>query len=197
MSKFAIRILTLAMFVMALAAAPLVTKVHANPDSDAPPPSSTKSKAKKKTSELSPSIEDAALAKGYRAAYATIIAAMPLMPAWVQKLVSVGFGAQMLRHSPEQVADALDAKTPEEAAEKWTLAAGNTALGALAVLHAGGRGPEGGSGSINLECLSRPSVMLGKQERCMGKFAIRILTLAMFVMALAAGLSDILCKRLL
>src|SRR5258708_4942135 len=72
MSKFAIRILTLAMFVMALAAAPLVTKVHANPDSDAPPPSSTKSKAKKKTSELSPSIEDAAFAKGYRAAYATI-----------------------------------------------------------------------------------------------------------------------------
>ena len=56
---------------------------------------------------------------------------------------------------------------------------------------------EGGSASINLECLSRPSVMLGKQERCMGKFAIRILTLAMFVMALAAGMSDILCKRLL
>ena len=70
MSKFAIRMLTLAMFVMALAAAPLVTKVHANPDSDAPPPSS--SKAKKKTSELSPSIEDAAFTKGYRAAYATI-----------------------------------------------------------------------------------------------------------------------------
>src|SRR6202049_2229528 len=72
MSKFAIRILTLAMFVVALAAAPLVTKVHANPDSDAPPPSSTKSKAKKKASELSPGIEDAAFAKGYRAAYATI-----------------------------------------------------------------------------------------------------------------------------
>src|SRR5258708_30358529 len=72
MSRFAIRILTLAMFVMALAAAPLVTKVQANPDSDAPPPSSTKSKAKKKTSELSPSIEDAAFAKSYRAAYATI-----------------------------------------------------------------------------------------------------------------------------
>jgi tetratricopeptide (TPR) repeat protein len=72
MSKFTIRILTLAMFVVALAAAPLVTKVHANPDSDAPPPSSTKSKAKKKTSELSPGIEDAEFAKGYRAAYATI-----------------------------------------------------------------------------------------------------------------------------
>src|SRR5260370_13477265 len=72
MSKFAIRILTLAMFVMALAAAPLVTKVQSHPDSDAPPPSSTKSKAKKKTSELSPGVEDAAFSKGYRAAYATI-----------------------------------------------------------------------------------------------------------------------------
>src|SRR6476660_8967735 len=46
---------------------------------------------------------------------------------------------------------------------------------------------EGGSTSINLECLSRPSVMLGKQERCMSKFPIRILTLAMFVMALAVA----------
>ena len=72
MSKFAIRLLTLAMFSMALVAAPLVTKVHANPDSDAPPPSSSKSKAKKKTSEVSPSIEDATFARGYRAAYATI-----------------------------------------------------------------------------------------------------------------------------
>src|SRR4029077_19866220 len=72
MRRFAIRILTLAMFVMALAAAPLVTKAQAHPDSDAPSPSSTNSKAKKKTSELSPSIEDAAFAKGYRAAYATI-----------------------------------------------------------------------------------------------------------------------------
>src|SRR5260370_40303974 len=48
---------------------------------------------------------------------------------------------------------------------------------------------EGGSASINLEFSSRPSVMLGKQERCMIKFAIRILTLAMFVMALAAAAS--------
>src|SRR4030081_266849 len=71
MSKFAIRILTLAMFSMALVAAPVITTVYAAPDNDAPPPSSTKSK-KKKTSEVSPSIEDAAFAKGYRAAYATI-----------------------------------------------------------------------------------------------------------------------------
>jgi tetratricopeptide (TPR) repeat protein len=73
MSKFAIRLLTLAMFSMALVAAPWVTKVHAASDSNAPPPPSTKSsKAKKKTSELNPSIEYAAFARSYRAAYATI-----------------------------------------------------------------------------------------------------------------------------
>jgi len=71
MSKFAIRLLTLAMFVVALAVAPLVTGAYAAPDNDAPPPPATKSKAKK-TSEVSPGIEDAAFAKGYRAAYATI-----------------------------------------------------------------------------------------------------------------------------
>jgi len=71
--KFAIRLLTLAMFVAALVAAPLVTRAYASSDTDAPPPSSTKStKAKKKTSEVRPSIEDAAFAKGYHAAYATI-----------------------------------------------------------------------------------------------------------------------------
>src|SRR6202140_4656502 len=71
MSKFAIRLLTLVMFSMALVAAPLVTRAYAAPDNDAPPPSSSKSK-KKKTSEVTPSIQDAAFAKGYRAAYATI-----------------------------------------------------------------------------------------------------------------------------
>ena len=68
--KFAIRLLTLAMFSMALLAAPLVTKVNAAPDNSPPPPSS--SKAKKKTSELNPGVEDAAFASGYRAAYAAI-----------------------------------------------------------------------------------------------------------------------------
>ena len=72
MSKFAIRVLTLAMFSMALLAAPLVTKAFAAPDSDAPPPSSSSKKAKKKTSEIPPTIQDAAFATGYRAAYATI-----------------------------------------------------------------------------------------------------------------------------
>jgi tetratricopeptide (TPR) repeat protein len=70
MSKFAIRLLMLTMFGVALVASPVITAVYAAPDSDAPPPSS--SKKKKKTSEVTPSIEDAAFAKGYRAAYATI-----------------------------------------------------------------------------------------------------------------------------
>jgi tetratricopeptide (TPR) repeat protein len=70
MSKFAIRLLTLAMFSIGLVAAPVITTVYAAPDSDAPPPSSAKKK--KKTSEVTPGIEDAAFAKGYRAAYATI-----------------------------------------------------------------------------------------------------------------------------
>ena len=70
MSKFAIRVLTLAMFSMALVAAPVVA--YAAPDSDAPPPSSSGKKAKKKTSEVTPSIKDAAFARDYRAAYATM-----------------------------------------------------------------------------------------------------------------------------
>ena len=53
MSKFAIRLLTLAMFSMALVAAPLVTKVHANPDSDAPPPSSSKKEKEEDQRSLS------------------------------------------------------------------------------------------------------------------------------------------------
>jgi len=70
MSKFAIRLMTLAVFSMALVAAPVVTKVYAAPDND-PPPSSDKGK-KKKTSEVRPGIGDTAFAKAYRAAYATI-----------------------------------------------------------------------------------------------------------------------------
>ena len=70
MSKFAIRILTLSTLAMALVASPVIG--YAAPDNDPPPPSSTKAKGKKKTSEASPSIEDAAFGKSYRAAYATI-----------------------------------------------------------------------------------------------------------------------------
>ncbi|HWX04391.1 MAG TPA: tetratricopeptide repeat protein [Bradyrhizobium sp.] len=71
MSKFAIRLLTLATFSLALVTAPVITKVYAAPDTDAPAPSPTK-KGKKKSSELTPRIEDSAFAKGYREAYATI-----------------------------------------------------------------------------------------------------------------------------
>jgi len=71
MSKFAIRLLTLAMFSMAWSRRPGHQGVR-RADSDAPPPSSSGKKAKKKTSEVTPSIKDAAFAKGYRDAYATI-----------------------------------------------------------------------------------------------------------------------------
>jgi tetratricopeptide (TPR) repeat protein len=87
MSKFAIRLLTLAIFSMALVAAPLVA--YAAPDSDAPPPSSSSKKAKKKTSEVTPSTQDAAFAKGYRAAYATIYDRNDYGPA-IEQLKALG-----------------------------------------------------------------------------------------------------------
>ena len=67
MSKFAIRLLTLAMLSMAVVAAPVLA--YAAPDSD-PPPSDTKSKKKKSSENGSRSY--AAFADGYRAAYTTI-----------------------------------------------------------------------------------------------------------------------------
>ena len=66
MSKFAIRLLTLAMLSMAVVAAPVLA--YAAPESD-PPPSDTKKK--KKSSENS-TRSYAAFTDGYRAAYATI-----------------------------------------------------------------------------------------------------------------------------
>ena len=72
MKKFAIRLLTLAILSLTLAAAPVVTAVYAAPDNDPPPtPPPTKGK-KAKRSEIRPGIEETAFAKGYRAAYATI-----------------------------------------------------------------------------------------------------------------------------
>jgi tetratricopeptide (TPR) repeat protein len=67
MSKFAVRLLTLAMLSMAVVAAPVLA--YAAPDSD-PPPSDSKGK-KKKSSENS-TRSYAAFADGYRSAYATI-----------------------------------------------------------------------------------------------------------------------------
>src|ERR1700704_6102977 len=69
MNKLAIRLLTLAMLSLTLAAAPIVTVVYAAPDNDPPPPDKGK---KKKSSEARPAIEQTAFADGYRAAYATI-----------------------------------------------------------------------------------------------------------------------------
>jgi tetratricopeptide (TPR) repeat protein len=70
MSRSAIRLLMLAMFSVALIAAPVAA--YAAPESDPPPPPSSSKGKKKKTSEVRPSIEDTAFASGYRAAYATI-----------------------------------------------------------------------------------------------------------------------------
>jgi tetratricopeptide (TPR) repeat protein len=69
MSKFAIRLLTLAMFTMALIAVPLLTPAHANGDDNpAPPASGTKKEKKDKSS----SIDDGKFSAGYHAAYATV-----------------------------------------------------------------------------------------------------------------------------
>jgi tetratricopeptide (TPR) repeat protein len=68
MNRLAIRLLTLAVLSLTLAAAPVVTVVYAAPDNDPPPPD----KGKKKKSEARPGTEQTAFADGYRAAYATI-----------------------------------------------------------------------------------------------------------------------------
>jgi len=78
MNRFAIRLLTLAMFSMALLAAPIFATIcAASSDPPTPPPATdskpaTHAKKKKKTSEANPGIQDAAFANDYRAAYATI-----------------------------------------------------------------------------------------------------------------------------
>ena len=68
MNRLAIRLLTLAILSLTLAAAPVVSVVYAAPDNDPPPPD----KKKKKSSEARPGIEQTAFADGYRAAYAAI-----------------------------------------------------------------------------------------------------------------------------
>jgi tetratricopeptide (TPR) repeat protein len=72
MAKFAIRLLTLAMFALALIAGPLLTPARAaGGDNPAPPapPASDSSKEKKKNDD---SLDDAKFIEGYRTAYATI-----------------------------------------------------------------------------------------------------------------------------
>ena len=58
MNKLAIRLLTLAMLSLTLAAAPVVSVVYAAPDNDPPPPP----QKKKKSSEARPGIEQTAFA---------------------------------------------------------------------------------------------------------------------------------------
>ena len=69
MNKYAIRFLTLAMFAMALIAAPLLTPVYAAGDENPSPPASGSKKDKK---DKSSAIEDGKFTAGYRMAYATV-----------------------------------------------------------------------------------------------------------------------------
>jgi tetratricopeptide (TPR) repeat protein len=69
MSKFAVRLLSLAIFSMALIAVPLLTTAHASGDDNpAPPASDTKKEKKDKSSK----VDDPRFIEDYRAAYATI-----------------------------------------------------------------------------------------------------------------------------
>jgi tetratricopeptide (TPR) repeat protein len=72
--RYSIRLLALAMFSMALIAAPVLSTAYANPDENPSPPASSK-KGKKKGTELIPSQESqeyAKFASAYRAAYSTV-----------------------------------------------------------------------------------------------------------------------------
>jgi tetratricopeptide (TPR) repeat protein len=69
--KFAIRLLTLAMFSLALIASPLLATAYAAGGDNPAPPASDSGKDKKK-SDKSSSIDDPKFLAGYRTAYATI-----------------------------------------------------------------------------------------------------------------------------
>jgi len=71
MIKFAIRLLTLAIFTTATAAVPMINAAKAA-GGDAPSPSTDSTKDKKKKHDKSSSIDDPKFLEGYRAAYATI-----------------------------------------------------------------------------------------------------------------------------
>jgi tetratricopeptide (TPR) repeat protein len=73
MSKFAIRLLTLAMYVAALVAVPMVnTAKAAGGESPSPATDSSKDTKKKKKNDKSSSIDDPKFIEGYHTAYATI-----------------------------------------------------------------------------------------------------------------------------
>jgi tetratricopeptide (TPR) repeat protein len=71
MSKFAIRLLALAISATALVAVPLLSSAHAS-GSDNPAPPASDSKKTKKKSDQSSNIDNSGFIAGYRAAYATI-----------------------------------------------------------------------------------------------------------------------------
>jgi tetratricopeptide (TPR) repeat protein len=72
MSKFTIRLLTLAMFSLALIAVPLLTPPAHASGSDTPAPPKSDTKKEKKKNDKSSSIDDPRFIEGYRAAYATV-----------------------------------------------------------------------------------------------------------------------------
>jgi hypothetical protein len=71
MNKFAIRLMTLAMFSLALIAAPLLSTAYAAGGDNPAPPASDSGKDKKK-GDKSSSIDDPKFLAGYRTAYTTI-----------------------------------------------------------------------------------------------------------------------------
>jgi tetratricopeptide (TPR) repeat protein len=71
MTKFAIRLLTLAIYAMALVAVPMVNTAKAA-GGESPSPPADSSKDKKKKHDKSSSIDDPRFIEGYRSAYATI-----------------------------------------------------------------------------------------------------------------------------
>jgi tetratricopeptide (TPR) repeat protein len=72
MSRFAIRMLALMMYSMALIAAPLVSAFANGSDTPSPPPDTKSDVKKTKKNNKSSSNEDPRFIEGYRAAYATI-----------------------------------------------------------------------------------------------------------------------------
>ena len=73
MNKFAIRILALMMYSLALIAAPLASAFAAGGETPSAPPTDTKSDVKKsKKAKKTSSIDDPRFIEGYRAAYTTI-----------------------------------------------------------------------------------------------------------------------------
>jgi tetratricopeptide (TPR) repeat protein len=72
MTKFAIRLLTLAMYATAIVAVPMVNSAKAAGSDTPSPPTDSSAKSKKKKNDNSSSIEDQKFLEGYRSAYATI-----------------------------------------------------------------------------------------------------------------------------